>query len=92
MTLPPDWCFFSGALRLFRAKVSLTAAAPDATLRLVLPLLQWTPGATAVFHNVYLGTGPQLGESCDPAGVPCCDAPAVICGGSIEFPTCILAM
>jgi len=27
------------------------------------PLLQWTPGVDAVFHNVYVGTSPQLGEA-----------------------------
>jgi len=36
-------------------------------------------------------TGPQLGELCDPMGVPCCNAPAVICNTSVEFSTCILA-
>jgi hypothetical protein len=29
----------------------------------ILPLLQWTKGETAVFHNVYLGTSPQLGQA-----------------------------
>jgi hypothetical protein len=35
-------------------------------------------------------TGPMLGDFCDPAGPPCCHAPAVICGG-LEFTTCVLA-
>jgi hypothetical protein len=29
----------------------------------LLPMLTWTPGASAAFHNVYLGTTPQLGPA-----------------------------
>jgi Concanavalin A-like lectin/glucanases superfamily len=29
----------------------------------IRPLLEWTPGVTAAFHNVYLGTNPRLGQS-----------------------------
>jgi hypothetical protein len=29
----------------------------------VAPVLRWTPGANAAFHNVYLGTTPQLGPA-----------------------------
>ena len=29
----------------------------------VMPLFQWTAGQTAVFHNVYLGTTPDLGAA-----------------------------
>ena len=36
-------------------------------------------------------TGPDLGELCDPAGEPCCNAPTVICPTGIEFPTCQVA-
>ena len=35
--------------------------------------------------------GPQLGQSCDVAGEPCCNAPAVMCNDAVEFSTCILA-
>ncbi len=43
---------------------SLKASNPtpaDGAVGVTLPLLQWTPGATAVFHDVYLGTNPTLG-------------------------------
>ncbi len=29
----------------------------------IAPLLRWTPGSTALFHNVYLGTTPDLGPA-----------------------------
>jgi len=29
----------------------------------VMPLFQWTAGQTAIFHNVYLGTTPELGAA-----------------------------
>jgi len=46
------------------ARVKATNPVPaDGEQAVVLPLLQWTAGVTAVFHNVYLGTGPQLGEA-----------------------------
>jgi hypothetical protein len=35
----------------------------DGETMVVEPLLTWTPGATAAFHNVYLGTTPQLGPA-----------------------------
>jgi regulation of enolase protein 1 (concanavalin A-like superfamily) len=35
----------------------------DGEQGVTLPLLQWTPGGTAVLHNVYLGTSPQLGQA-----------------------------
>ncbi len=55
-----------------QAAFSVAAAAPvkatnpvpaDGAQAVVLPLLQWTAGTSAVLHNVYLGTGPQLGEA-----------------------------
>ncbi|MBM4024063.1 MAG: hypothetical protein FJ280_01470 [Planctomycetes bacterium] len=44
----------------------LTAYQPepvDGTLGVSLPLLQWKAGTTAVLHNVYLGTSPELTEA-----------------------------
>jgi hypothetical protein len=35
----------------------------DGAFGVVMPLLQWTKGDTALFHNVYLGTAPQLTEA-----------------------------
>jgi hypothetical protein len=32
----------------------------DGATGVTVPLLQWTPGATALWHNVYIGTSPQL--------------------------------
>jgi hypothetical protein len=45
---------------------SLKATNPnpaDGATGVVVPLLQWTKGATAVFHDVYLGTNPQSGPA-----------------------------
>jgi len=36
---------------------------PDGATGIMLALLQWTKGETAVFHNVYLGTSPDLMEA-----------------------------
>jgi hypothetical protein len=33
----------------------------DGETGVVIPLLRWTAGVTAVFHNLYLGTDPDLG-------------------------------
>ncbi len=33
---------------------------PDGTYGVTMPLLQWTPGETGVFHEVYVGTSPDL--------------------------------
>jgi hypothetical protein len=35
----------------------------DGDLAVTMPLLQWTPGTFALFHNVYLGTNSQLTEA-----------------------------
>ena len=35
----------------------------DGDPAVVALVLQWTPGANAAFHNVYLGTSPQLGTA-----------------------------
>jgi len=35
----------------------------DGALSVSVPLLRWTKGDTAVFHNVYLGTSPELTEA-----------------------------
>jgi hypothetical protein len=35
----------------------------DGTTGVTAPLLQWTKGDTALFHNVYLGTSPDLTEA-----------------------------
>jgi regulation of enolase protein 1 (concanavalin A-like superfamily) len=46
------------------ARAEATNPVPaDGEQGVVLPLLQWTAGATAFFHNVYLGTSPRLGET-----------------------------
>ncbi len=42
------------------------ASAPDpadGTVGVTAPLLRWTKGDTAMFHNVYLGTTPELTEA-----------------------------
>jgi len=36
---------------------------PDGAEGVLTPLLQWTPGETAVFHDVYFGTSPELTEA-----------------------------
>jgi len=44
-------------------RVKATKPSPaDGEQAVILPLFQWTAGGTAVLHNVYLGTSPQLGE------------------------------
>jgi hypothetical protein len=35
----------------------------DGATGVVMPLFQWTKGATAVYHDVYLGTQPELGQA-----------------------------
>ncbi len=35
----------------------------DGTRNVTIPLLRWTPGETALFHNVYVGTSPELTEA-----------------------------
>jgi hypothetical protein len=35
----------------------------DGALGVAMPLLQWTSGETAIFHNVYVGTSPDLTEA-----------------------------
>jgi hypothetical protein len=35
----------------------------NGALGVAMPLLQWTPGGTALFHNVYLGTSPDLTDA-----------------------------
>jgi len=34
---------------------------PDGAENVITPMLEWDPGETAKFHNVYLGTNPTLG-------------------------------
>jgi hypothetical protein len=36
---------------------------PDGAAGVTMPLLKWTAGTSAQFHNVYLGTGPELGPA-----------------------------
>ncbi len=36
---------------------------PDGAASVTTPLLRWTAGSSAQFHNVYLGTGPELGPT-----------------------------
>ncbi len=46
------------------AAAGLKASDPrpeDGEVGVVLPLLRWKPGDTALFHNVYFGTDPDLG-------------------------------
>jgi hypothetical protein len=45
-----------------RVKASKPSPA-DGEEGLTMPLFQWTPGTTAVLHNVYLGTSPELTEA-----------------------------
>jgi hypothetical protein len=35
----------------------------NGTVGVQMPLFQWSPGEGAAFHNVYLGTTPELGEA-----------------------------
>jgi hypothetical protein len=35
----------------------------NGALGVAMPLLQWTPGGTALFHNVYVGTSPDLTDA-----------------------------
>jgi hypothetical protein len=45
-------------------KLKATKPSPaDGATNITMPLLQWTAGEMAVFHNVYLGTTPQLTEA-----------------------------
>jgi len=46
----------------FRPKAH-TPDPPDGAADVTTPLLRWTPGTSAQFHNVYLGTGPELGPA-----------------------------
>ena len=62
--------FFSRALTAAEIKSlvppKLKAMKPnpaDGAINITMPLLQWTAGETAVFHNVYLGTTPELTEA-----------------------------
>ncbi|MBN1509206.1 MAG: hypothetical protein JW955_20340 [Sedimentisphaerales bacterium] len=46
------------------AELKATNPVPaDGATGVTLPLLRWTPGATAVFHDVYVGTNPQPGPA-----------------------------
>jgi hypothetical protein len=65
-----DIMFFSRALTAAEIKSlvppKLKARKPnpaDKTIGVATPLLQWTAGDTALFHNVYLGTSPDLTEA-----------------------------
>jgi hypothetical protein len=56
----PAW---SPAARCSAEELKATDPRPaDGATGVTVPLLQWTKGATAVFHNVYLGTTPELGQ------------------------------
>ena len=62
-----DVMFFSRALTAAEIKSlvppQLKARKPtpaDGTLGVTMPLLQWTEGDTALFHDVYFGTSPDL--------------------------------
>jgi len=35
----------------------------DGTVNVAVPLFRWTPGETALFHDVYFGTSPELTEA-----------------------------
>ena len=55
----PAW---SPTARSAAAEIKATNPRPaDGAVGVILPLLQWTKGATAVFHDVYIGTNPQPG-------------------------------
>jgi hypothetical protein len=46
----------------FRAKAYGPNPA-DGAVGISMPLLQWKPGSSAAFHNVYLGTSPELTDA-----------------------------
>ncbi|MBM4029885.1 MAG: LamG domain-containing protein, partial [Planctomycetes bacterium] len=65
-----DVMFFSQALpaakirAMVPPKVKAMKPIPaDKAIGVTMPLLQWTKGETAIFHNVYLGTSPDLTEA-----------------------------
>ncbi len=65
-----DVMFFSRALTAAEIKSlvppKLKAMKPvpaNGTIGVATPLLQWTPGDTALFHNVYFATTPDLTEA-----------------------------
>ncbi len=65
-----DIMFFSRALTAAEVKSlvppQLKARKPnpaDKAVGVTMPLLQWTAGDTGLFHNVYLGTSPNLTEA-----------------------------
>jgi hypothetical protein len=65
-----DVMFFSRALTPAEIKsmvpARLKAYKPnpaDGALSVTLPLLQWSKGDTAVFHDIYLGTSPDLTDA-----------------------------
>jgi len=70
------WQGYLSDVRLFNRALTLAeistmtglvkARKPDpanGALDVAVPLLQWAPGGTALFHNVYLGTSPDLTEA-----------------------------
>jgi len=57
----PVW---SPAARSAAAELKATNPKPaDGATGVTLPLLQWTPGARAIWHDVYIGTNPQPGPA-----------------------------
>lgn len=68
----PAW---SPAAKSAAAELKATNPRPaDGATGVTLPLLQWTPGTTAVWHDVYVGTNPQPG----PAELVASRQPAVL--------------
>jgi hypothetical protein len=65
-----DVMFYSRALTAAEIKAlvppkvkAMKPNPPDKAISVTMPLLQWAKGDTAVFHNVYLGTSPDLTEA-----------------------------
>ena len=65
-----DVMFFSRALTAAEIKSlvppkykAMRPTPADKTVGVTTPLLQWKEGDTALFHNVYLGTSPELTEA-----------------------------
>jgi len=57
----PAW---SPAARGAAAELKATNPSPaDGATGVTLALLEWTPGATAVWHDVYVGAKPQPGPA-----------------------------
>jgi hypothetical protein len=57
------FAYHPGVVRPDEVYTAGTPSPADGELSVTVPLFTWTPGATGVFHNVYLGTSPELTEA-----------------------------